>query len=238
MSIYKKKTYKVDANDIISIYINRKTFQPNLTTISLINSVKKIIKKNQKLLDLGCGSGVIGCYFLKKKLTNKFYGSDISNDAIKCSKYNLQKIKKNYDLRQSNLLNNWKSEKFDIIINDISGISSKLNNLTDWFKFAPNNSGKDGIKYTINVLKKYKKHLNKNGSLIFPVLGLSNRKKIVFYLKKEKINYVILYKKTWPLPSMLKKHQKILYKLKKQNIINYEEKFGLMYTSTEIFYCK
>ena len=135
-------------------------------------------------------------------------------------------------------MNNWKSEKFDIIINDISGISSKVNSLSEWFKFAPNTSGKDGLKYTINILKNYKNYLNKNGSLIFPVLGLSNRKKLVSYLKKEKINYVILEKKTWPLPSIFKKHKKKLFKLKKQNIINYEEKFGLMYTSTEIFYCK
>ena len=238
MPIYKREIYKIDVRDKIGIYINKKTFQPNLTTISLITSVKKIIKKNQKLLDLGCGSGIIGCFFLKKKMINKFYGSDISNDAIKCSKYNLKKIKKKYDLRESNLLSNWKNEKFDIIINDISGISSKLNNFTEWFKFAPNNSGKDGIKYTLNILKNYKKHLNKNGSLIFPVLGLSNRKKLVSYLKKEKINYVILDKKTWPLPLTLKKHKKTLHKLKKQNIINYEEKFGSMYTSTEVFCCK
>ena len=238
MSFYKKKIYKIDTHDKISIYINKKIFQPNLTTFSLINSAKKIIKKNQKLLDLGCGTGIIGCYFLKRKIINKFYGSDISNNAIKCSKYNLQKIKKKYDIRKSNLLNNWKREKFDIIINDISGISSKVNSLSEWFKFAPNTSGKDGLKYTINILKNYKNYLNKNGSLIFPVLGLSNRKKLVSYLKKEKINYVILEKKTWPLPSIFKKHKKKLFKLKKQNIINYEEKFGLMYTSTEIFYCK
>lgn len=67
MPIYKREIYKIDVRDKIGIYINKKTFQPNLTTISLITSVKKIIKKNQKLLDLGCGSGIIGCFFLKKK---------------------------------------------------------------------------------------------------------------------------------------------------------------------------
>ncbi len=136
----------------------------------------------------------------------------------------------------SNSLSNWKNRKFDLIINDISGISSQINNISKWFKFAPNDSGNDGTKFTINILKDYKNKQLNNANLLFPVLGLSDRDKIINYLKKNKISYKILVKKEWPLPKDLAKHKLLLKKLKKEKKINYYEKFSILFTTTEIFY--
>jgi SAM-dependent methyltransferase len=235
MTKYINKQYKI-FNDKFSIFLNKKIFEPNLTTILLIDMARKIIKNNNKVLDLGCGSGIVGCYLYKKKIIKHIYGSDISKAAVNCSIYNAKKITKNYDIRLSNSLSNWKNEKFDLIINDISGISSQINNISKWFKFAPNDSGNDGTKFTINILKDYKNKKFNDASLIFPVLGLSNRDKIVNFLKKNKINYKILVKKEWPLPRDLAKHYFLLKKLKKEKKINYYEKFSILFTTTEIFY--
>ena len=223
-------------NDKFSIFLNKKIFEPNLTTKLLIDMATKIIKKNDKVLDLGCGSGVVGCYLYKKKIIKYIYGSDISKAAVNCSIYNAKKLTKDYDIRLSNSLSNWKNKKFDLIINDISGISSQINNISKWFKFAPNDSGSDGTKFTINILKDYKIKQFNNASLLFPVLGMSNREKIINFLKKNKINYKILVKKEWPLPKDLIKHIFILKKLKKEKKINYYEKFSILFTTTEIFY--
>ena len=65
---------------------------------------------------------------------------------------------------------------------------------------------------------------------------MSNREKIINFLKKNKINYKILVKKEWPLPKDLIKHIFILKKLKKEKKINYYEKFSILFTTTEIFY--
>ena len=223
-------------NDKFSIFLNKKIFEPNLTTKLLIDMATKIIKKNDKVLDLGCGSGVVGCYLYKKKIIKYIYGSDISKAAVNCSIYNAKKLTKDYDIRLSNSLSNWKNKKFDLIINDISGISSQINNISKWFKFAPNDSGSDGTKFTINILKDYKNKQFNNASLLFPVLGMSNREKIINFLKKNKINYKILVKKEWPLPKDLIKHIFIVKKLKKEKKINYYEKFSILFTTTEIFY--
>ena len=67
---------------------------------------RKIVKNNDKVLDLGCGSGVIGCYLYKKKIIKYIYGSDISKAAVNCSIYNSKKLTKNYDIRLSNSLSN------------------------------------------------------------------------------------------------------------------------------------
>lgn len=237
MGKYEKKFFNIE-NEKFSVFINKNVFLPNFTTNLLIKSVKKIIKKNHKVLDLGCGAGVIGCYFFKKKIIKFIYGSDLSSSAVECAIYNTKKLTNNFDIRESNLLNEWKKEKFNIIINDISGISSEINTITDWFKYAPNNSGKDGVKFTINIIKNYKKNTLSKGKLVFPVLGLSNRSKIISYLKKEKIRYRILDKKEWPLPQSMLKHRSFLKKLKKKRLINYDEKFGIIFTTTEIFCCE
>ena len=235
MTKYVKKQLKI-FNDKFSIFLNKKIFEPNLTTMLLIDTARKIIKINDKVLDLGCGSGIIGCYLYKKKIIKYIYGSDLSKAAVNCSMYNSKKLTKNYDIRQSNLLSNWQDKKFDLIINDISGISSQINNISKWFKFAPNDSGDDGTKFTINILKDYKNKKFNNANVIFPVLGLSNRDKIISFLKKNRINYRILVKKEWPLPKNLVKHQSLLKKLKKEKKINYYEKFSILFTTTEIFY--
>jgi methylase of polypeptide subunit release factors len=236
MTMYIKKNFKIFENNF-SIFLNKSVFEPNLTTTLLIKSVSKIINKNDKVLDLGCGSGIIGCYFYKKKIIKSIYASDLSKAAINCTIYNAKKLTDNYDIRLSDSLNSWQDEKFDLIINDVSGISSKLNDIASWFKFAPNESGKDGIKFTLNILNKYKNNISAKGKLVFPVLGLSNRNKLIKFLKKNKINYKILDKIDWPLPKNLLQHQDLLKKYKKDKIINFNERFGMLFTTTEIFYC-
>ena len=238
MSKYKFKNFKLLNQEKISLFYNKKIFEPNLTTALLIEGCRKVIKKNNKVLDLGSGCGIVSNYLYKKKIIKKIYCSDISQEAIDCSIFNAKFLKSDYDIRYSNLLDNWKNNKFDIIINDISGISTKINSLTKWFKYAPNNSGIDGINFTIKILKSYKKYLNKNGSLIFPVVGLSNKKKIIDFIKKNSIEYKLLTYQSWPLPKELYKHLKLLNLLKKKYIIDFEKKFNILTTKTEIFVCK
>ena len=67
-----KNIYDIKIENLkIKLFRNSKVFEPNLTTFSLIEALKKYkIKKKIKVLDLGSGSGVIGI-FLKKNLEKK-----------------------------------------------------------------------------------------------------------------------------------------------------------------------
>ena len=47
-----------------------------------------------------------------------------------------------------------------ILLLMIFQISPQINKISKWFEFAPNNSGNDGTKFTLNILKDFKnKHL-------------------------------------------------------------------------------
>ena len=95
-------------------------------------------RKNLSLADMGCGNGIIGIS-LFKKLNNikNLYFSDISKEAIFACKKNLKinKIKfSNAFFLLSNVFDNFNNEKFDVIINDISGISEDVANISPYLK--------------------------------------------------------------------------------------------------------
>jgi 23S rRNA U2552 (ribose-2'-O)-methylase RlmE/FtsJ len=237
MKKYDLKKIRIDQNEDFNLYLNKKVFTPNLTTFLLIKASKNLVKKKNKVLELGCGSGIISNYLYKKKLIKKIYASDISRSAVDCSVFNAIRNKAKYEIKKSKLFDSWKKSKFDIIINDISAITTKLNSISRWYDYAPNESGPDGIKFTIKILNEFKKYTNKNGKMLIPIIGLSNKKKILSFMKKKSIMYKKLYSQDWPLPKQFYKHKKFLLNLKKKNIIEFEEKFGFLTTKTEIYCC-
>jgi len=178
-----------------------KVFEPNITTRLIMQSCDKLnFNKKKKVLDLGSGSGIIGI-FLKKKYKEKIdlYLSDYSEDAVKAIKLNLKINKIKGIVKKSNILNNWKVEKFDLIINDISAIDKEIADKYWYNKFIPHDCGKDGIKLSKIFLMTVQKNLNKNGIILMPVISLSNHKKITSIFQK-KFKTKLLIKKEWPAP--------------------------------------
>ena len=163
--------------------------------------------------------------------------SDISKDALIICKKNvrinlikLEKIK----YIESSIFNNFEKIKFDVIVNDISGISEEVAQISPWFNNISCKSGLDGTDLTINFLKNYKNFLNKNGKVFFPIISLSNESKIFRYLKKNNIRYKILLSNSWPLPQNMMVFKEKLKKLKNKKYIFYKKKFNLLIATTKI----
>ena len=58
-------------------------FDPNTTTDLLINAVKKTISKPKKMLDLGCGTGVVGLSLWLEGLAKEpICASDLSGPSV------------------------------------------------------------------------------------------------------------------------------------------------------------
>ena len=129
----------------------------NFTKIFLKNK----LKKNFKLLDVGCSSGNF-LEFSKKNLTKNCYGLEPSIEAYKIA------IKNNQNIINTNFENYKINEKFDLI--------------SFWasFEYCSNLE---------NVIKKIKKLLKKNGILLIYISGNSSSF-IMRMLKKKCVGFV------------------------------------------------
>ncbi len=234
---YKKVEYitKFDQKTKIILNSNDKVFAPTATSDFLISAVASNINSVDKLLDLGCGNGIVGISLSKLNKAKKIYCSDISHDAVKVAKLNIKLNNCEGEAINSNIFSNWKGYKFDIIVDDISGISEEVAKLSDWFKNVPCDAGIDGTSNIEKVLNQSRNFLNRNGKIFFPVISLSNTKKIIEIAKNNFKEIKKISNNKWFLPEDFNKNFEILEKLKKEGCIDYCQKFGQLICWTDIY---
>ena len=132
--------------------------------------------------------------------------------------------------KESDILKGWANERFDIIINDISAISSDIAKKYWYNKFIPHNCGKDGIKLSKKFLSVVEKNVNKGGSILIPVISLSDHNRLINIIKK-KFKVKLLIKKEWPAPKNLIKG-KVANFLKKEYIF---QKYNTYLCFTKVY---
>jgi len=220
----------------LQLDIQSGVFVPTATTTSLINSVKEYIKKPGKLLDLGAGSGVVGITLsLKGLVESPLFASDLSDGASECISKNSARYDVPVVIKEGSLLEPWENEKFDYIVDDISGVAEEVAKLSPWFDNVPCQSGAGGADLTIQVLQKANKYLNDGGLLFFPVISFSDLDKILEVAKQNFTNVELLQRDEWPLPKDMYKHVSVLQRIKEKGHIQFQEKFGMILCFTDIY---
>jgi len=229
-------TFKINDLCELNFLVNDKVFLPTGTSELLVRTVSSQIKQSGSMLDLGCGTGLVGISLAKLGLTNfPVYFSDLSEDAVKLTIQNSNKHNLDSDVRVGPLYEPWKDMSFDYIIDDVSGISEEIAEISPWFQNVPCTSGIDGADLVVDVLKHAPLYLKKNGKIFFPVLSLSNTKKILNVAHENFKNIKLLARKTWPLPQEMLTHLETIRSLAIKNVIQVEEKFGMVTWYTEIY---
>jgi SAM-dependent methyltransferase len=133
------------------------------------NIIKKLASPKAKILDLGCGTGILEMYLPKDY---NIFGLDNSKDMLKIAK---RKKLKNAKFVLADIRNFDLKEKFDIAV----CINDTLNHLT---------SSKDLKSFFANVAK----HLNKGGVFIFDF----NTTNFIKNLQKEnEANWIVVESK-------------------------------------------
>ena len=211
-------------------------FSPNTTTELLINAVKKTISKPLKTLDLGCGTGVVGIsLWLDGLASEPVFASDLSEPSVACTYENFKEYNCTADIRCGALFDPWVGEKFDLVIDDISGISQDIAFISPWFGGIPCDTGSDGTNLVLDILYNASNYLSGKGYFFFPVLSLSNVDVILKVANESFATVELIERQEWPLPKELENHITLLKKLSVEGAIRLEERFGMFICYTEVY---
>ena len=236
MGQYTEYKYFLTPDHEIVLTLEHGAFVPTGTTKVLIKAVQRVVSGPVTMLDLGCGSGIVGlALHLSGLVKAPLFASDLSGPSVRCSRINFERYRCAANLRTGSLFEPWLGHKFDVIIDDISGISQEIAAVSSWFRGVPCESGRDGTALVVEIIRKAPQYLTNHGKFFFPIISLSNVD-ILLNTAKEKFNTVErVSRQEWPLPDELKIHMPLLERLHDEGSIRLHKRFGMVLWSTEIY---
>lgn len=177
-------------------YVDKRVLIPRFETEELventINYIKKFFTKPVDIIDLGCGSGVIGLTLEQKVSTNSVDLVDISKEALEVTHKNCEKLNSKANLIESDMLSSVE-KKYDVIISNPPYIKTNeeiedivKNNEPHLALYA----GKDGLDCYRKILKEASKNM-KDKALIAFEIGCTQandiKELVTSYLKDVKV---------------------------------------------------
>lgn len=181
-------------------YINENVLIPRFETEELventINYINEFYTEPVDIIDLGCGSGVIGLTLEKKVSTNTVDLVDISKDALEITKKNCEKLNSKANIIESDFLTNI-TKKYDVVISNPPYIKEE----EEIEEIVKNNephlalyAGKDGLDCYRKILKEVKSHLKERSIIAFEI-GFTQAEDITKIAQEELENIKVIVKK-------------------------------------------
>src|SRR5659263_140867 len=147
-----------------NIIITPDVYEPCEDSFLLAHAALSIIKNSEKILEVGCGSGIISAV-IKNNTQAMITGMDINPHAAKCTKQN------GVDAIRGNLLSCIKG-KFDIIIFNPPYLPTNDEERTsDWINVALD-GGNDGRAIINRFLEEACHHLVENGRILMLISSI------------------------------------------------------------------
>ena len=174
-------------------------FSPNKTSELLIEAVSKHSLSGKSVIDMGCGSGVVGLMTAKATSPASLSGSDISETAIKNAVHNASLLGIKAEYKFGSLFEPWVDRKFDVILCDISALAEPIARLSPWYpKEIHCGAGLDGAEWTTRLLTTSSGYLNPNGRVFFATASLSDENRILEAARSAFASVECLIKRSWP----------------------------------------
>jgi len=155
--------------------INKNVLIPRFETEELVENTIKYINKYftepVDIIDLGCGSGVIGLTLEQKVSTKSVDLIDISEKALEVTNKNCEKLKSNANVIQSDMFTNI-SKKYDVIISNPPYIKTT----EEIEEIVKNNephlalyAGEDGLDCYKKILENVSNHMKEKCIIAFEI---------------------------------------------------------------------
>ena len=170
-------------------YVNENVLIPRFETEELVENTVEYIKKfftyPVDIIDLGCGSGVIGLTLEKKVSTKVVDLVDISEKALEVTKINCESLQSKANLIQSDMFENI-DKKYDVIISNPPYIKTNeeiedivLNNEPHLALFA----GEDGLDCYRKIIKALPSHMKERCLIAFEI-GMTQADELIKLIKE------------------------------------------------------
>ena len=180
--------------------INENVLIPRFETEELVENtiryINEVFNGKARVLDIGCGSGVIGLTIKEKLPECEVDLIDISLDALKVTEENAKNLGLDVNIYESDLFSNIK-DKYDVIISNPPYIRDD----EEIQEIVKNNEpslalygGVDGLDYYRRILTDVSKYLNPKALIAFEI-GYLQKDAIINLANKKLENIIIEAKK-------------------------------------------
>lgn len=168
---------------------------PRPETEELVSLVKNSLKGNERVLDIGTGSGAIAIA-LKKQTNAIVTAVDISQKAIDVATFNAQKNNAEIEFVLSDLFSGVSNRVFDVIVSNPPYIAqSEFEELeADVKEFEPKLAlvaQNDGLAIYEKIISQAPRHLAKGGKIFFEI-GYAQAEKVSKMLESDFENIKII----------------------------------------------
>ncbi len=162
--------------------VNENVLIPRFETEELVENIKNYLEKknitNPKILDLGCGSGVIGLTLKSFFKDADIILADISDEALQVARENASNLNLDVNFIKSDWFSNVKVDKYDVIVSNPPYIKTD----EEIEEIVKNNEpalalygGVDGLDCYRKILKDINKYLKDDYLIAFEIGYLEGR---------------------------------------------------------------
>ncbi|MEM1535291.1 MAG: methyltransferase [Candidatus Pacearchaeota archaeon] len=180
--------------------MNDDIYEPREDSFLMQEAIRKIIKKSDKVLEIGTGSGILA--FEAARIARHIDATDINRSALEFVKAQIRALNfNNISVFYSDLFENVNS-KYDLIIFNPPYLPSipplshslplpKRNEIKDWAV----DGGKEGNEIIKKFISQASSFLKPRGRILFCCSSLSNPKAIEAELKRHNFKFKIIARK-------------------------------------------
>ena len=212
-------------------------FRPTVTTALLTGEVLRAGVSGRSVLDLGCGSGPIAIAAAKAGAA-AVCASDLMPEACELARRNVAAngVAARVEVVQGNLFDAVGDRRFDVIVDDVSGVAEEVAIVSSWFPPSVPLGGSDGTRLAVAMLRHSPRHLAPGGVLWFPVLSLSNAARIVAAAGEVYGSRVeLVAARLIPFSPELKENLPTLARLRDRGLISFEQVRSRLCWTLEIY---